>query len=218
MSYTPEQIAARYPEISAFTFRYEGGYVDHPNDPGGCTNRGITIGTLRDWRGDQSLTCADVKALTEEEAAEIYAENYWAPVWGDKLPIGVNCQTYDWGVNSGPSRSVKALQQIVGSTADGIMGKNTLAAVEAYVAASGVEGLLHKLHAKRQSFYEGLSTWPSFGKGWTARNDACLELSLQLAAEDAAATDVTETEDDRISALEKRVEELEKWRASTPNT
>lgn len=214
MSYTPEQIAARYPEISAFTFRYEGGYVDHPSDPGGCTNRGITIGTLRDWRKDPSLTCDDVRALTEEEAAEIYAKNYWDPVWGDKLPVGVNCQTYDWGVNSGPGRSVRALQELVGSTADGIMGKNTLAAVERYVAAHGIEDTLLAYHAKRQRFYESLSTWPTFGKGWTARNDACLELSLALAAEGPADTDVTEPDSDPLKALEERVAELEEWRAS----
>jgi lysozyme family protein len=56
----------RFNECVAVVFQYEGGFVDHPRDPGGATNRGITLRTLRDWRGDDSLTADAVRALTEE--------------------------------------------------------------------------------------------------------------------------------------------------------
>lgn len=206
-------VAAGYPAISEFTFQYEGGYVNDPDDPGGCTNMGITIGTLRAWRDDPSVNCEDVKALTKFEAQMIYAANYWSPVWGNKLPIGLNAQVYDWGVNSGPSRSVKYLQQMVDSPADGVMGPNTLKAAEAFVAKEGIDIALHEYHETRQAYYESLSSFDKYGNGWTSRNDACLELSLNL-AHDRTPTipwpdDLLDLDND--TDILKRITRLEMW-------
>lgn len=213
MGYTSAQIKARYPESYAFTLQFEGGYVDHPEDPGGCTNKGITIGTLRAWRNDPNVTCADVRMLTDEEAAEIYAENYWKPVWGDDLPVGLNTQVWDWGVNSGPHRSIMALQQLVGSADDGVMGPKTLEAAKTHVASAGIDATIEAYGAKRQAFYESLSTWPTFGKGWTDRNDACMALGKDLAGMEPQSPDVSAMQE-RVAALEAKVDLLERWASS----
>jgi lysozyme family protein len=178
--FNPVQIiggyVARYPDSYRFTLDYEGGYVNDPDDPGGCTNMGITIGTLRDWRGDQDVSCEDVQNLSPEEAGLIYATNYWAPVWGNQLPIGINTQVWDFGVNAGPSRAIKTLQLCVGSPQDGIMGPNTLAAVE----DMPIEATLSRYHQERQRYYESLSTFSKYGNGWTNRNNDCYDLSVAL--------------------------------------
>lgn len=218
--FSPREIiggyAARYPAASDFTFTYEGGYVNDPDDPGGCTNMGITIGTLRGWRSDDSLTCNDVKALSYQEAALIYATNYWAPVWGNKLPVGVNTQVYDWGVNSGPRTSVMHLQRIVGTTDDGAMGPNTLAAVNAYVDKATVQVLLDQYHAERQRYYESLSSFSKYGNGWTARNDACLELSSTLASTtiELPSLPIPAPDGGDTDQLNKRMTALETWAQS----
>lgn len=193
-------MASAYPACYQFTLGYEGGYVNDPDDPGGCTNMGITIGTLEDWRG-VDLTCDDVRALTEQEAALIYATSYWAPVWGSQLPTGINCQVWDFGVNAGPSRAIKYLQLCVGTTQDGIMGPNTLAAA----SAADQEDLLGEYHAQRQAYYESLSNFDKYGEGWTNRNNDCFDLSYELLHRGPYIPQ---------SHLEERVARLEAWASS----
>lgn len=142
----------------------EGGYVNDPKDPGGPTNHGITIGTLRAYRGQ--ATIQDVKSLTLAQANEIYVANYWKPIWGDQLPAGLDYAMFDFGINSGVSRAVKTLQGIVGNVAiDGVMGPKTIAAVLAY----DTKDLINRLCDDRISFCKKLNTWPRFGRGWNYR-------------------------------------------------
>lgn len=116
-----ENFAACMAEIIA----HEGGYVDHPKDPGGATNMGITIGTLREWRGGP-VTKGHVRSLTKREAETIYRARYWNPVRGDDLRAGVDLVALDPAVNSGVRRGVQWLQRAVGVAADGKMGPVTL--------------------------------------------------------------------------------------------
>lgn len=184
MHFKPEEIIgayhARYPDAYRFTMEFEGGYVNDPDDPGGCTNMGITIGTLTAWRDDPTTDCDDVYELSPVEAGMIYAQNYWAPVWGNQLLVGVNTQVWDFGVNSGPATAIKKLQTLVGSTIDGFMGPETLAGVDAYIDLYDLDTLLRSYHDLRQAYYESLSTFSKYGNGWTRRNDECLALSQQL--------------------------------------
>ncbi|WP_082555208.1 glycoside hydrolase family 108 protein [Devosia sp. Root635] len=102
--------------------KQEGGYVDHPADPGGATNMGITHKTLARWRMVSpwwKLPKSAVMELQRPEAAKIYRANYWDAVRGDDLPSGLDLALFDFAVNSGPGRAVKMLQTIVGVTADG---------------------------------------------------------------------------------------------------
>lgn len=155
--------------------------MNHPSDPGGCTNLGITLATLRAWRGTRGVDCDDVRALTRADAAAIYAARYWLPVRGDELPLGVSLVVFDWGVNAGPRRAARALQKIVGTKADGWIGTNTLAATRrATRTDEEVECVVHALCDARQRFYERLRTFPTFGRGWTRRNKACRVTALRM--------------------------------------
>ena len=91
------------PNIQSYVLASEGGYVNHPRDPGKATNMGITIATLRAWRG-RPVTNADVRDLSQEEALQIYKAQYWDTVRADQLPLGLDYLTFDYGVNSGPGR------------------------------------------------------------------------------------------------------------------
>lgn len=157
-------------------FAHEGGYVDHPKDPGGATKYGITHKTLSAWRG-KTVTKADVRALTKQEATAIYRAQYWAPIRGDELPAGLDYALFDFAVNSGPARAVKTLQKIVGVAADGIMGGITLAAVRQHSAVDLVVALCDA----RLAFLKGLKGWATFGRGWQRRVTDVKAAALQLA-------------------------------------
>lgn len=160
----PDQASNRFARCVAEVLKHEGGYVDHPKDPGGATNRGITLATLADWRGSP-VTKAEVQALSEKEAREIYRAKYWNAVQGDALPAGVDLAVFDFAVNSGPGRAVRSLQWQLGIPADGAIGPVTLAAVRRVNAAR----LAGDLCRARLAWLRGLPTWDAFGKGWTAR-------------------------------------------------
>lgn len=146
------------------TLPHEGGYVDHPADPGGATNMGITHKTLADYRG-RAVTKQDVRNLSLTEATKIYEKRYWYPINGEMLPYGVDLATFDAGVNSGVSRGAKWLQRAVGAKQDGRVGPETLR----LTAADDGDAVVRKLCAARLSFVQGLGTFKVFGKGWSRR-------------------------------------------------
>src|SRR5689334_3269447 len=96
-----------------FVFTREGGYVDDPRDPGGATNLGITIGTLRAWRG-RDVTADDVRRLERREATEIYRKNYWLAAWCEDLAAGIDLLVFDAAVNMGVERSLNQLREQIG--------------------------------------------------------------------------------------------------------
>ena len=153
----------------------EGGFVDNPNDPGGATNLGITKATLEKWRGE-TVSVDDVKALTREEAAEIYRAHYWNALHCDALPAGVDLVTFDMGVNAGPGRSARMLQKAVGAAQDGAIGPATLAATR----AANASDVIRSITASRLAFYQGLPTWGTFGKGWTRRANEVERAALAM--------------------------------------
>lgn len=155
---------ATFHQALAVVLRHEGGYVDHPADPGGATKFGITLSTLSRWRG-KAVTKAEVRALGRDEAAAIYRAGYWDPVRGDDLPAGVDLALFDFAVNSGPSRAVSTLQDVLGVKTDGRIGPLTMAALKSQDAGA----LVTALCSQRQAFLRRLATFPVFGKGWTRR-------------------------------------------------
>ena len=116
----------------------------------------------------------EMQGLTHDDVYPIYKENYWDRVRGDELPSGVDWSVFDWGVNSGTSRSAKALQRIVGVEQDGGIGPMTLQAVAEMEEAEIIE----QMHYVREKFYRSLSTFDTFGKGWLRRNDETKEQAL----------------------------------------
>mgnify|MGYP001202667964 FL=1 len=155
---------------------HEGGYVNHPKDPGGMTNLGVTKRVYDDWIGRES-TEQEMRDLTPADVGPIYKKNYWDRVKGDDLPSGVDWCAFDWAVNSGSGRPAKAIQRAVGAAADGAIGPMTLKAV----ADKDPKEIIEYVFQVRQSFYESLKTFETFGKGWTRRNKETLDQALQMA-------------------------------------
>ncbi|MBO6895226.1 MAG: glycoside hydrolase family 108 protein [Roseibium sp.] len=149
----------------AWTLVHEGGYVNHPKDPGGATNRGVIQRTYNAYRHRMGLEPQSVKRITEAEVRAIYREQYWKAVAGDALPAGVDYAVFDYGVNSGPRRAVKDLQRVVGARPDGWVGNETLAAM----TQTDPQEIVQKLCKRRFRFVQGLKHWKHFGRGWTRR-------------------------------------------------
>ncbi len=157
--------------------KHEGGYVNHPSDPGGHTNKGVTLDNYRRYVKPGG-TVADLKAISDEEVATVYRRFYWDAVKGDDLPAGIDYAVFDFAVNSGPSRAAKYLQRVLGVAQDGIIGPQTLAAARAAKPSVVIDNLCDR----RMIFLKGLSIWPTFGKGWTRRVEDVRTESKRMAA------------------------------------
>ena len=164
-----------FDQCMKWVLHHEGGFVNHPDDPGGITNHGVTKKVYEEWV-EREVSEQEMRDLTHEDVAPIYKKNYWARLRADDLPSGVDFCTFDWGVNSGTSRSAKALQRMVGVTADGGIGPMTLRAV----ANHEPQDLVEQMHYVRDQFYRSLSTFSTFGNGWTRRNNETKDQALKL--------------------------------------
>ena len=162
-----------FEQCMGWLLEHEGGYVNHPNDPGGETNLGVTRAVYEQYAGRQVMD-GEMEGLTHDDVYPIYKENYWDRVRGDDLPSGVDWAVFDWGVNSGTSRAAKALQRIIGVEQDGGIGPMTLQAV----ASVEPTEIIEQMHHMRDSFYRSLSTFDTFGRGWIRRNDETKEQAL----------------------------------------
>ena len=143
---------------------HEGGFVNHPKDPGGMTNLGVTKRVWEEYVGHEVDEKA-MRALTPADVDTLYRRKYWDKVRGDELPAGVDYAVFDAAINSGPGRASKWLQTAVGAVPDGAIGPGTLAKVEAMEPAAIIE----KYQATRLAFLQSLPTWDTFGKGWGRR-------------------------------------------------
>lgn len=148
--------------------RHEGGYADHPSDPGGATNLGVTRKTLARWRGVSpwwKLTKGQVQGLGRDEARKIYQALYWTPSKGPELPAGLDLALFDFAVNSGPPKAAKALQRELKVKPDGLIGPLTFEALKRRALAAGTAGLIVALCNGRLTFLQRLATTAVFGKG-----------------------------------------------------
>lgn len=186
--------AKLYPQALKLVLAHEGGFVDHPSDPGGATNRGITWRVYDAYRAKHRLCRQSVKLISDTEVSEIYKSQYWNLSHCDELPAGLDYAVFDTAVNSGIARAVKLLQQTVGVDDDGIVGLVTLAAVRA-AAIKSEQRLIGEYSIARQHFVEGLSTFKVFGKGWTRRI-----VDVETIAREMAARDLEYAEPDAIGA------------------
>jgi lysozyme family protein len=156
---------------------HEGGFVNHPSDPGGMTNLGVTKKVWEEWVGHDVDESA-MRALTPEIVGPMYKAKYWDKIKGDDLPAGVDYAVFDAAVNSGPGRAAKWLQSCVGVEPDGGIGPKTLAAVLSFDPADLVED-----YAKRRlSFLMDLPHWDTFGKGWGRRVAAVQTVASTMTA------------------------------------
>ncbi len=128
------------------TLAYEGGWSDHPKDPGGATMKGITLATYRRYFPSANKT--QLRNISTENVAKIYRQDFWQAVNGDTLEAGVDLATFDAAVNSGPGRAKSWLRASVGGPA---------------------HQTVKQLCAKRLGFVQSLKIWSTFGRGWGAR-------------------------------------------------
>ena len=153
-----------FDKVLAAVLHHEGGFVNHPSDPGGMTNLGCTKKVWEEFVGHPVDEKA-MRALTPADVAPLYKRSYWDKIKGDDLPSGVDYVVFDAAINSGPGRAAKWLQECVGAAADGAIGPGTLQAIAAHDPAEIVD----LYQAKRLRFLQGLNTWATFGKGWERR-------------------------------------------------
>lgn len=156
---------------------HEGGFSNHPDDPGGATMRGVTQRVYDAYRQRMGLGTRTVKLLADDELRDIYKKQYWDAVRGDELPSGIDYCVFDFAVNSGPVRAVKYLQMALGIAVDGVAGQQTLRAAEE--AAPNI--IVTAICDRRMHFLKNLSTFPTFGRGWTKRVDGVRKLALEMA-------------------------------------
>lgn len=160
----------------SLVLRHEGGFVDHPSDPGGATNKGITIATMRRYV-NRHATVDDLKRITGAQVAKVYRKHYWDKVKADDLPSGLDYAAFDFAVNSGPTRSAKFLQRVLGVKRDGVIGPVTLAAAR----SRDVTAAINQLCDDRMDFLQRLRIWPTFKNGWTRRVAEVRSVSLDMA-------------------------------------
>lgn len=165
---------ASFPVSLAFTLEAEGGWADNPDDPGGATNKGITLSTFRIYQ--PGATADDLRVIPDAIVAQIYREMFWDRMNGDTLPAGVDLTVFDFGVNSGPTRSRRLLQQAVGVTADGVLGPISMGAI----AKASPSEVIARLSGLQKAHYESLDDFDEFGRGWIARNESRAAAAMRL--------------------------------------
>jgi len=169
--------AASYDQALTRLLRNEGGYTDHPSDPGGPTNFGITLNDARRyWKGN--ATAADVRAMPQSVARKIYRERYWNAMRCDELPADVDYAVFDCGVNSGVGRAGKVLRRVLK------LPDRTSLVTDDVIAAAAKRApgdLVIDICTERLAFLKALKTFPVFGRGWTARVNGVRVTSLAMA-------------------------------------
>jgi len=173
--------------------KLEGGYVDDPRDSGGETKYGIS---------KKSYPDEDIKNLTLQRAKEIYRSDYWNRTAGRVYDTAPNLATllFDTAVNMGAGWAAQALQGLVHVAQDGVIGPMTLAALQSAIDAHGENWVIVQYAALRMRRYTRLSTWDTFGNGWTIR---LLTVLLALGAKPAPVVD-----DSRFRAVVAQIKAL----------
>lgn len=148
--------------------KHEGGYVNHPADPGGMTNLGVTKATYEDWVG-HPVSEQVMRNLNISHVRALYFVRYWKVVKGDDLPVGLDLCVFDFAVNAGPRRAIKYLQMMVGAKPDGQIGPTTLKQMQQYIRTHGHAHPIDRYQAMRNAYYQKLRTFKTFGRGWLRR-------------------------------------------------
>jgi lysozyme family protein len=157
-------VKANFDRALKHVLAHEGGWADHPSDPGGATMKGVTIGTYRRYINAKG-TKDDLRNITDAQLAKVYRRQYWNVVGCDDLASGVDYAVFDFAVNSGPSRARSYLLKAIGGS-------------DAQT--------INRLCDARMAFLRRLKTWPTFGRGWTSRVEGVRKEALRLTLPDRA--------------------------------
>lgn len=154
-------------ECLEITLEFEGGWSDHPHDPGGATMKGVTLATYRAYR--PGATKQDLRNITDDEVAAIYRKGYWNAANCDRLAPGQQLVAFDGAVNSGVKRGVGWLQRALGVATDGAAGPATQAASLAAARDKRGAAVVTAACGYRLGFMQSLRIWSTFGRGWARR-------------------------------------------------
>jgi len=161
--------SAAFADALPFVLRWEGGFVNHPNDPGGATNKGVTQKVYDAWRKRQGQPVQSVAQITDAEVHALYEAGYWMPAKCPQLAGPLDLVQFDTAVNMGVGRAIRFLQTAVGAEADGAYGSGTQKCVDNCDAG---EALVAYCNA-REAYYRDLAVrnpkLAVFLKGWMNR-------------------------------------------------
>jgi lysozyme family protein len=169
---------SNFDKCLAMLLVHEGGFVNHPSDPGGMTNLGVTKQVWQEWVGHE-VSEKEMRNLNPLMVSALYKRKYWDACHADELASGLDYCVFDTAVNSGVGRAIKLLQQAVGATPDGDYGSITAALVKE--AEKDPQKIISLFCQKRLDFLQALKTFPVFGKGWTRRVTEVKDKALLLA-------------------------------------
>jgi lysozyme family protein len=161
-----------FPSALRFVLRWEGGFVDDPQDPGGRTNKGVTQKTYDAWLERNGSPAADVRNISDAEVHSIYASDYWIPPRCDLLTSPLDLVQFDTAVNMGIGRAVRFLQSALGCGVDGDFGPNTRRAVDACDPGSTLVAYCDAREAFYRRLAERKPALQKFLKGWLNRLNA----------------------------------------------
>ena len=174
--------ASSWPASIAEVLASEGGFVDHPRDPGGATNFGVTLAVFKQWRGTRHVSKNDLIRIEVAEVRAIYEALYWNVLHADELPHGVDHMIFDAGVNTGNRRAAVQVQRVAGmdvAQQDGVIGPRTLAAIRRHAP----EVIIASLARVHEAHYRSLGHFPTFGRGWLSRLERRIALANELLRE-----------------------------------
>ena len=157
--------SGNFKECLDLVLKSEGGYINHPSDPGGMTNLGVTKRVWEEYTGHEADE-KEMRSLTPEKVAPLYEQRYWRPCYGEILPRGLDFLCFSFGVNAGCGRSVKVLQSSLGLVSDGIIGPR----VREKIGNSNIADIIKGFSESRREYYKSLNK-PVFEKGWLNRVD-----------------------------------------------
>ena len=155
---------------------HEGGFSNHPQDPGGATMKGVTLAVFQRFFGaDKGVD--DLRNITNDQLAQVYRTGYWDVCQGDQLPVGVDYATFDLAVNSGPGRAARFLQSALGLAPSGPISQSNIDSIAGHSSVA----LINSVCDQRLAFLQSLKTFPTFGKGWTRRVAGVRQQALDMA-------------------------------------
>lgn len=154
----------------------EGGFSNDPQDPGGVTNLGVTLAS---WSAyvNRSVSVEEMHDLTPAIVSPFYRSQYWNPIQGDALPLGLDYAVFDFAVNSGVRRAAMKLQALLGTAPDGAVGPATLAAAQ----MANLSNLISQYQAARLVYLQSLPGWAHDGGGWGPRVERVKSQALAMA-------------------------------------
>ena len=159
----------------ALVLKSEGGYVNNPKDPGGETKMGVTKAAWSTWL-KRTIMPGEMAKLTIADITPFYKALYWDKSYCPQLPLGLDYMVFDASVNMGVGQSIRLLQRSLGCVADGVIGPNTMKAIN----DADTKTLIDKFSAQKEMFYRSLATFATFGKGWLRRVEEVKQAALSM--------------------------------------